>query len=46
VDVPRKQRIAAIQNYVEQYADVLQRYCLKFPLQWFNFYDFWQTEDE
>lgn len=46
VDIPRKQRTAAIQQYVEQYAEVLQRYCLKAPLQWFNFYDFWQIDDE
>lgn len=45
-DVSRKQRTAAIQLYVEKYAERLQHYCLKAPLQWFNFYDFWQLEDE
>lgn len=43
---PRKQRDAAIRQCVQDYADRLQKYCLKAPLQWFNFYDFWQVEDE
>ncbi|MCK4840966.1 MAG: hypothetical protein KAT04_03675 [Methylococcales bacterium] len=42
----RKERTAAIQQCVEQYAEKLQYYCVKQPLQWFNFYDFWQVEDE
>jgi len=42
----RKQRTAAIQQCVEQYAERLQHYCVKAPLQWFNFYDFWQINDE
>ncbi len=43
--VPRKQRTAAIQNYVEKFASRLQNYCVKEPLQWFNFYDFWQGKN-
>jgi len=46
MDIPRKQRTAAIQQYVEKYAERLQHYCVKAPLQWFNFYDFWQTNNE
>ena len=42
----RKERTAAIQQCVEDYADRLQQYCLKEPLQWFNFYDFWQVGDD
>ncbi len=42
----RKERTAAIQQYVEDYASRLQNYCLTAPMQWFNFYDFWQVEDE
>ncbi len=45
-DISRKQRTAAIQQYVEKYAEKLQYYCVKAPLQWFNFYDFWQVDDE
>ncbi len=46
LNVPRKQRAAAIQQCVEDYAERLQQYCIKQPLQWFNFYDFWQGGDE
>ncbi len=42
----KKQRTAAIEQCVQEYADQLQHYCLKAPLQWFNFYDFWQTRDD
>ena len=43
---PRKQRDAMIRRCVQDYADRLQQYCLQEPLQWFNFYDFWQDENE
>jgi len=46
LNFPRKQRMAAIQQCVDDYASRLQQYCLKEPLQWFNFYDFWQDVDE
>ncbi len=46
LNFPRKQREIALQKCVQEYAYVLQRYCLKAPLQWFNFYDFWQNSDE
>jgi predicted LPLAT superfamily acyltransferase len=42
----RKERTAAIEQCVQQFADQLQHYCLQAPLQWFNFYDFWQTRDD
>ncbi len=44
--VPRKQRTAVIQQYVEKFAERLQHYCAKAPMQWFNFYDFWQIDDQ
>ncbi|MGR9044835.1 MAG: LpxL/LpxP family acyltransferase [Gammaproteobacteria bacterium] len=44
--VPRKQRDTRLQRCVQDYARRLQEYCLKEPLQWFNFYDFWQDEDD
>ena len=43
---PRKQRDAMIQVCVQKFAYRLQQYCLLEPLQWFNFYDFWQVGDE
>lgn len=39
---PRKTRDLAIQEQIQRFAERLQGYCLKEPLQWFNFYDFWQ----
>ncbi len=41
VALPRKERQQALQQLVRGYAQRLEHYCLKAPLQWFNFYDFW-----
>ncbi len=43
---PRSQRDAMIRECVQNYAALLQKYCLSEPLQWFNFYDFWQVGDD
>lgn len=37
----RKQRDEAITEVVQRYAGRLEFYCLKAPLQWFNFFPFW-----
>lgn len=42
IHLPRSNRNSALQKYVAQYAVTLGEYCLKAPLQWFNFYSFWQ----
>ncbi|MBL1266089.1 LpxL/LpxP family acyltransferase [Methylomicrobium sp. RS1] len=42
--LPRKERRQTLQKTVQRYADILQTYCLKEPLQWFNFYPFWRSE--
>ncbi len=44
MSIPRKnpQRNAAIEHYAQRYVQMLQSYCLKAPLQWFNFFPFWQ----
>jgi predicted LPLAT superfamily acyltransferase len=44
--LPRQHREASLQKYAQDYADRLQHYCLKEPLQWFNFYDFWQERHD
>jgi predicted LPLAT superfamily acyltransferase len=45
--VPASERAKAIQERVETYAARLEHFCLREPLQWFNFYDFWaEIEDE
>lgn len=41
---PRKRRNDMLAVTIQRYADRLAYYCLKAPLQWFNFYDFWKRE--
>ncbi len=31
----------AVQEYAQQYADLLARFCREQPDNWFNFYDVW-----
>jgi len=40
--LPRQQRQQALQDAVDSYAARLEHYCLLAPLDWFNFFDFWQ----
>ncbi|UMR30534.1 acyltransferase [Massilia sp. MB5] len=40
--LPRKDRDAALAAVAAEYAARLQHFCMQAPLQWFNFYDFWQ----
>jgi predicted LPLAT superfamily acyltransferase/GT2 family glycosyltransferase len=44
VELPRAEREARLRGYIERYARRLEFYCLKAPLQWFNFFDFWRVE--
>ena len=44
IELPRRDRQARLQAYVQQYAARLEVYCLSAPYQWFNFYDFWQQD--
>lgn len=46
LNLPRKQRDERVQHYAQRYADRLQHYCQLEPLQWFNFYDFWQDGND
>jgi predicted LPLAT superfamily acyltransferase len=41
LSVPRKQRQQVFQSLAQRYADELEKYCYQAPLQWFNFFDFW-----
>lgn len=41
--VPRGGREAAIAANVRRYAGILAAHAAQSPLQWFNFYDFWNT---
>ena len=38
----RKNRQAELEQTIEYYANRLEYYCLQSPLDWFNFFDFWQ----
>jgi len=46
LDIPRKTRGQAMQQTIQRYAERLQAYCLKEPLQWFNFFDFWRAGND
>ena len=43
--IPRQQRQQALRALVQQYADRLACFVRKAPYNWFNFYDFWQTNE-
>lgn len=43
--LPRATRQQALQNTVNRYAERLEHYALQSPLDWFNFFDFWQLPD-
>ncbi|OCG56501.1 acyltransferase [Gilliamella sp. Choc6-1] len=40
--ISRKNRKAELDLIIQNYAKRLEHYCLLSPLDWFNFYDFWQ----
>ena len=37
---------AKIPDLCGEYVATLEKYCIKYPYQWYNFFDFWQTEKE
>ncbi|CDT75570.1 glycosyltransferase family 2 protein [Vibrio coralliirubri] len=41
IELQRKTREQSLQQVVQKYADRLQHYTLKAPLQWYNFFNFW-----
>ena len=42
--VARGQRDAAVEAAITRYAALLDQYCRMAPYNWFNFFDFWQSE--
>lgn len=44
--LPRKERQIALKRVVQQYADRLEFYTLKAPLQWYNFFNFWTLSNQ
>jgi len=43
LSIPRNSREQFMQEIIQSYAECLQSFCVKEPLQWFNFFDFWQV---
>lgn len=43
IHLPRKTRQQEISRLAQDYADRLAYYASRYPLQWFNFFDFWAT---
>jgi predicted LPLAT superfamily acyltransferase len=41
IRLPRSQREAALEKYGRRFAAILEQYARRAPLQWFNFYPFW-----
>lgn len=46
ITLTRGDKAGSIQKSAQAYANRLQHYCVKAPLQWFNFYDFWLDEKQ
>ncbi len=42
--LPRKNRDEALRQATQRYAERLEHYVRRAPNNWFNFYDFWQTD--
>jgi len=42
----RKTRQEELNVVISQYAQRLEFYCLKYPFQWFNFFNFWQNDQQ
>jgi predicted LPLAT superfamily acyltransferase len=42
IDLPRRDRQAALTLWAARYAKRLESYCLIDPFQWYNFFDFWR----
>ena len=40
----RKERLQTLDNVVQEYASRLGHFCLKAPMQWFNFFPFWSEK--
>jgi predicted LPLAT superfamily acyltransferase len=44
VTIPREDRAQGLQEWTQRYAHRLEAYCRMAPNNWFNFYDFWETD--
>jgi predicted LPLAT superfamily acyltransferase len=46
LDIPRRERAAAIPALIRRYVARLEHYVRSAPYNWFNFYDFWERSDD
>jgi predicted LPLAT superfamily acyltransferase len=46
IELPRQNKEAALAGWASRYACCLERYTLRDPLQWYNFYDYWDEQDQ
>lgn len=46
VEIPRNARAQSLQALIQRFASRLEYYVKLEPYNWFNFYDFWESEDE
>lgn len=46
LDIPRRERAAALDRVLARYAQRLEHYVRLAPYNWFNFYDFWQNDGD
>ncbi len=44
--LPRRERSAWMDNTMAHFVVRLEHFCCRYPLQWFNFYPFWQSEKQ
>jgi len=44
ISFSRKQRDSALIEWAQKFADRLSFYARRYPLQWYNFFDFWQDK--
>ncbi|NNM58884.1 MAG: acyltransferase [Legionellales bacterium] len=42
----KKHREKNLPLYVKKYADLLSSFCIKYPYQWYNFFDFWAVKKD
>ncbi|MDO6426638.1 acyltransferase [Thalassotalea sp. 1_MG-2023] len=45
LSLPRKQRDIILKEVITAYAERLAYYAVRYPFQWFNFFDFWQKDE-
>lgn len=45
-DCPRSERNARIEQLCKEFISRLEKYCVQFPYQWYNFYNFWLMNEE